>query len=77
MKPDRKAQIDKLARDIQQSPGHDSDTFKQLVDFLFEEAKNKLVSSRGDDTLRHQGEAQAFSRLYALITRPPLNSTGE
>lgn len=71
-----KSQIERLASELQKSQSIEAEKAKQLVDLMFEDAKDKLVSSSGDDTLRLQGEAKAFERLYTLLTRLPLQQQG-
>jgi hypothetical protein len=73
VKKDRKARVEQLTIELQKSIAPEAIAVKELLILLFEEAKNKLVSSEGDQTLRLQGEAKALERLYIQLTRPALN----
>jgi hypothetical protein len=68
MKKDRKAEIQRLASELQKSTIYEVDNARKLVDALFEEAKDGLVSASGEDVLRLQGEARALERLYKRLT---------
>lgn len=70
MEKDRKARAQHLANELQRSTGYDADNAKELVALHFEEAKDSLLTARGDDIFRAQGEAQALSKLLVAITRP-------
>lgn len=62
----------RLAAELQQSPALEADKVKQMVGLLYEDMKDNLVSSSGEDMLRKQGAAQAYRSLLHLLTRSPL-----
>lgn len=66
----RKARVTDLAADLQARDNHEAASIKELVGLLLEEAKDSLLSQLGDDLIRAQGGAQAFDRLYKLLTTP-------
>lgn len=70
MRTNKKERAAELARELQGSRTHEADAARELVDIMFEDAKNSLVNSNGEDTLRLQGEARAFERLYRQLTVP-------
>ena len=65
---ERKARAQALATDLQKSSTHEASAAKELVDLLFEEAKEALVTASGEETIRLQGEARAMERLYKKLT---------
>jgi hypothetical protein len=68
-----KARAESLVSDLHKSVAPEAQAVIELVGLLFEEAKNKLVRSEGDELLRLQGEARAFERLRSQLTRQPLS----
>lgn len=60
-----------LATSIRRANDNSALAIKELLGLLIASAKDNLVHSSGDDTLRLQGEAQALQRLYESITREP------
>lgn len=49
-----------------------------LVKLLYEQAQESLVTAEGDDMLRLQGAARAFSKMHTELTViPPAIPTGE
>lgn len=74
---DNRKRIAELYGALHKSQAPEAAAAKQLVDLLFEEAKRKLVSSDGNDTLRIQGEAQAFERMIIGLRYPSPTLKGE
>ena len=68
---DRKKRIDQLALDLVRSNSHDAISVRELLGLLLEDAKDGLIVSSGDDTLRLQGQAQTLVRLRRQVTTPP------
>lgn len=78
MKKDRKADVQRLARDLQKSGTYEANIARELVDLLYEEVKDGLVAASGDEMLKMQGEARALERLYKkLTTEVPGTTTQE
>jgi hypothetical protein len=48
-----------------------------LLNLVYDDAKETLVTATGDTVARAQGEAQAYKKLIALLTREPLAQTKE
>lgn len=71
MRADRKQRQSELSRNVRQSTLPDAAAIKELLGLLVEEAKDSLVTSSGAETIRLQGEAQAFARLLSMLTREP------
>lgn len=65
----RKARYTAHATMLQQSTSIEADAIRELVDLMYEDAKEGLVRTSGDDMLRLQGEAQCLRRLYDRLTR--------
>jgi hypothetical protein len=70
-KVDRKVRRSELASNIRRSTLPDAASIKELLGLLVDDAKDSLVDSKGDETIRLQGEAQAFTRLLTMVTREP------
>lgn len=77
MKSNRKERTQQLANDLQKSSLYEVNAMRDLVDLLFEDAKDLLVSASGDELLRLQGEARALERLYSKLTRPVVGAQQE
>lgn len=73
MRTDRKREINRLAGELQRSNNPESRTVKELLGLLVEDAKDSLVASQGNETIRLQGEAQAFTRLLGMVTKAPIS----
>lgn len=63
-----KAQAEELLEELRKSTTVEAAQAKQLIGFLYEDAKERLVTSSDADTLRVQGEAQMLWRLYRKLT---------
>jgi hypothetical protein len=74
---DRKARVNLLAKDIATSNSHDAISVKELVGLLLDEAKDNLVATSGDATLRTQGQATAYMRLKRLASELPTKIKGD
>jgi predicted secreted hydrolase len=75
---DKKARRVELASNIRRSQLPDAAMIKELLGLFIDDVKDSLVSSMGDETIRLQGEAQAFTRLLTMLTRePPTIAKGE
>lgn len=58
-----------LESDLAKSTNIEVDYMRELARLLLEDAKDALMSSTGDETMRLQGEARAFKRLADKLTR--------
>lgn len=69
----RKERLHRLESELSKSSNLETDQARELVGLLLEDAKDALVSSVGEETLRLQGEAKAFKRLVDKLARaaPP------
>jgi hypothetical protein len=67
----KKSRQQALAAEIRRSNDGNALAIKQLLGLLVDDAKDNLVSSVGETTLRLQGEAQALTRLLAMLTVEP------
>lgn len=68
-----KERQNQLASNIRRSHNDASDGIKELLSLQIDEVKDSLVNSIGAQTLKLQGEAQALSRLYKLLTVEPIS----
>jgi hypothetical protein len=68
---DRKRKLQDLAAEIRRSNDSKSLAIKEVLGLLVEAAKDSLVSSTGPETIRLQGEAQAFTRLLMMVSKEP------
>jgi hypothetical protein len=77
MKQDRKAEIHRLTTELNKSRAYEAEHAKKLVQLLFEDAKDGLVSAFGDELIKLQGEARAMDRLYKRLTETVPKTTPE
>jgi hypothetical protein len=67
-----KERVQQLASDVRRANSEAALAIKELLVLLISEAKDNLVHSpAGTDTVRTQGEAQAFIRLHSMVTKEP------
>ena len=66
----RRAKVLRLGSELQRSNDHNALTIKELLALQLDEVKDSLMTARGEDLIRAQGEAQAIDRLLTLVTRP-------
>lgn len=71
MTDSKKARQQQLATEVRQGRDRSATAIKELLGLLIEDAKNNLVTSSGDATLRLQGEAQAIMKLHTMLTKEP------
>lgn len=71
----RKARAQELATDIYKSGRPDAIMIKELLTLQMEDAKDSLVTARGEDVYRAQGAAQALARVLNMISTPPPEMT--
>ncbi len=70
MRTDRKERQRALSEDLQKSVSVEALAIKELTGLMLEEAKDSLITARGEDVYRAQGEASALQRLLTMLTRP-------
>lgn len=71
MKADRKARQQELASNIRRSQLPDAAAVKELLGLLIDDVKDSLVTAAPSSFAQLQGEAQAFKRLLAMVTKEP------
>lgn len=74
---ERKERILLRTNDLRKSTAFEVDAIRELLDLLFEEAKDTMVGANGDELIRIQGEAKAMERLFKQLTRPVLATRKE
>jgi hypothetical protein len=72
-----KARAEQLASELQRSISDDALKAKELIQCLYEDAKDRMVSATGETLVRTQGEAWAYQRLYDRMTRKLPNAKKE
>lgn len=60
---ERRDKIHKLLNDLAKSTAIEATWIRELLDLLFEDAKERLVDAMGDDIPRIQGEAKVMERI--------------
>jgi len=69
----RRKQIETLAGELRRRrEAPEVHSILSLLTLAYEEAKEALVTSTGETVARAQGEALAYKKLIALLTRDPL-----
>lgn len=69
---DRKEDQLQIVLDLQRSQAPEVKLVLRLIDSMFEDVKDLLVTSQGEFTLKYQGEARALRTLYKVMTQPPV-----
>jgi hypothetical protein len=64
MVKERKERISKLTADIAASDAQEAVWTRELVQLLFDDAKDRLVNAEGIDVARIQGEARLAERIF-------------
>ncbi len=59
---------------LRKRPNSDVPEFVQLITYLYEDTKEKIVTCDDRDVARLRGEASGFKRLKELLTRASLQT---
>lgn len=65
---ERKERIHQLQADISKSTSPEVMWLRELLELLYEDAKDRLVDASGDDIPRIQGEARSMEKFFRQIS---------
>jgi len=60
---------------LRKQPSNNIPEFVKLIEYLYEDTKEKLVTCDEKDVARLRGEASGMKRLGDMLTRPNLKPT--
>ena len=72
MQPTQKDKATELLEALRSRPNSDVPEFVQVLRYMYEDVKERMVSCAEPEVLRYKAEAMTYKRLIDVLVRPSM-----